>query len=439
MRMYDIILKKRYNKEELSDAEIDFFVSGFTKGSIPDYQASALLMAICINGMSERETFKLTDAMLKSGDIIDLSTITGIKVDKHSTGGVADTTSLALAPILACLDLKVAKMSGRGLGFSGGTIDKLESIPNFNTSLSETSFADVVNAVGCSIIGQTTEVAPADKKLYALRDVTGTVDCMPLIASSIMSKKLASGADVILLDVKFGSGAFMKNVDDACELAELMVKIGENAGKTMGALITSMQQPLGDRAGNSLEILNVIELLQGVKSRLLTEVTEVAVKLLLLSKVTDSETHAEEMVEKVIASGEAFKRFIKMVELQGGDTSFILHKEKFELGKITPIYAKTSGYVFSINTEALGNAIVFLGGGREQKTDVIDNSVGIHMKTSIGEYVEKGQVLVDVYHNEKGLESALELINSAFEILAEQPPKFKIAEAYVDKNGVVRY
>ncbi|MEG2117431.1 MAG: thymidine phosphorylase, partial [Clostridia bacterium] len=283
-----------------------------------------------------------------SGDVIDLSSIKGLKVDKHSTGGVADSTSLALAPILACAGLQVAKMSGRGLGFSGGTIDKLESIPGFNTSLSEERFAEVVNEVGCSIIGQTTDVAPADKKIYALRDVTGTVDCMPLIASSIMSKKLASGSDVILLDVKFGSGAFMKNVDDAIALAELMVKIGENAGKTVGALITSMQQPLGDKAGNSLEILSVIDLLKGEKSRLLTEVTEVAVKLILLSKFAKDERQAEEMVEKAISSGEAFKRFVKMVELHGGDTSYILNPEKFELGKIAPIYAKASGYISKI-------------------------------------------------------------------------------------------
>ncbi len=439
MRMYDIILKKRYNKESLKKEEIDFFVKGYTDGSIPDYQVSALLMAICCNGMTEEETFALTDAMLHSGDIIDLSAIKGVKVDKHSTGGVGDSTSLALAPILACLGLKVPKMSGRGLGFSGGTIDKLESIPNFDVSLSEQRFQQVVNECGCSIIGQTSDVAPADKKIYALRDVTGTVDCMPLIASSIMSKKLASGADIILLDVKFGSGAFMKTEEEAITLASLMVKIGENAGKRVGALITSMEEPLGDRAGNSLEILNIVELLKGVPSRLRNEVTEVAVKLLMLGNVATTEKQAEDMVNNVIKSGEAFAKFVEMVKLHGGDTSYIVDTSKFTLGEIKEVKAKESGYISKIDTESLGNACVVLGGGRLQKTDIIDNAVGIEMKARLGSLVERGDTLVAIYHNNKGLTEAETMIANAFTITAEAPEKAKIAAAYVDINGVYRY
>lgn len=438
MRMYDIIYKKRM-KGELSPEEIDFFVKGYTNGEIPDYQAAALLMAICINDMSEKETFALTDSMLHSGDVIDLSKIKGIKVDKHSTGGVGDSTSLALAPILASLGLKVPKMSGRGLGFSGGTIDKLESIPGFDTSLSEERFAEVVNSCGCSIIGQTAEVAPADKKLYALRDVTATVDKIPLIASSIMSKKLASGADVILLDVKYGSGAFMKTVEDAITLSEVMVKIGEKAGKRVGALITSMEQPLGVRAGNSLEILNVIELLKGVPSRLHDEVKLVAIKLLILSKYATNEETASKMVDYVISSGKAFDTFVEMVKLHGGDASYITHSEKFKLGKIKTIKAKESGYISFIDTESLGTAIVYLGGGRIQKSDAIDNSVGICMKVSLGDYVKENDPLVDIYYNEKGLPEAQQLIEKAFAFSDNKPPHHKIAAAFVDVNGVSQY
>lgn len=438
MRMYDIIYKKRMN-EELSNEEIYFFVDGFTKGEIPDYQASALLMAICINGMNERETFTLTDAMLKSGDVIDLSRINGIKVDKHSTGGVGDSTSLALAPILGSLGLKVAKMSGRGLGFSGGTLDKLESIPGFDISISEDKFVETVNACGCSIIGQTTEVAPADKKIYALRDVTATIDKIPLIASSIMSKKLASGADVILLDVKFGSGAFMKTVDDAIELAETMVKIGKNAGKKVGACITSMEQPLGMMAGNSLEIVNIIKLLHEEKSRLYEEVKEVCIRLLLLSKYATNEETAAKMVDYAITSGQAFETFRKMVKLQGGDVSYIDHPEKFMLGKIKTVKAKKEGYVAKIDTEKVGTAVVMLGGGRIKKTDSIDDSVGIGMRVSLGDYVKTGDALVDIYFGEKGWDGAMPYLETAFTISEEKQPVPKITAAYVDANGVTRY
>ncbi len=438
MRMYDVIYKKRMN-EELTNEEIYYFVDGFTKGEIPDYQASALLMAICNNGMTERETFTLTDAMLRSGDIIDLSRIQGVKVDKHSTGGVGDSTSLALAPILGSLGLKVAKMSGRGLGFSGGTLDKLESIPRFDISISEDRFVDTVNECGCAIIGQTKEVAPADGKIYALRDVTATIDKIPLIASSIMSKKLASGADVILLDVKFGSGAFMKTVDDAIELAKTMVKIGENAGKRVGACITSMEQPLGVFAGNSLEIINIIRLLHGEKSRLYEEVKEVCIKLLLLSKYANNENTAAKMVDYAIESGQAFNTFKKMVELQGGDVSYIDHPEKFVLGKIKTVKAKQDGYVSAINTENIGTAVVMLGGGRIKKTDSIDNSVGVCMKVSLGDYVKAGDPLVDMYFGEKGWDGALPYLETAFSITPDKKPVPPITAAYVDAKGVTRY
>lgn len=439
MNMNSIIIKKKNNVEPLTDEEIQFFVDGFTNGTIPDYQVSALLMAICINKMNEKETFKLTDAMLHSGDIINLSKIKGVKVDKHSTGGVGDSTSIALAPILACLDLIVAKMSGRGLGFSGGTIDKLESIPGFSCSLSKSKFEEVVNTIGCSIIGQTNDLAPADKKLYGLRDVTGTVENVSLIASSIMSKKLASGTDVILLDVKFGSGAFMKTEKKAIELAELMVKIGTNAGKKVGALITSMQQPLGNRAGNSLEILNVIEVLQNKPSRLRDEIEEVAVKLLILAEKANNEKEAFAMVRRVIKSGEAMEKLIKMVELHGGDSSYIKNPKKIELGEVVDILSEEDGYISKINTENIGRACVLLGGGRMEKTDTIDNRVGVEMLVELGSEVKIGTPLIKIYHTKKGLDAAKELIKSSFKFNVKKPNPYKIAVAYVDAEGVKRY
>ena len=300
MTILDIIEKKKI-KQELSVEEINYFVEGFTKGEIPDYQASALLMAILLNGMTDGETFALTDAMLRSGDIVDMSSLGGTVVDKHSTGGIGDSTTLALAPILACCGVYVVKMSGRGLGFTGGTIDKLESIPGFDTALPEDEFFGVVKKVGCAVIGQTANLAPADKKIYALRDVTGTVNAIPLICSSIMSKKLASGADTILLDVKYGSGAFMPTPESALELAEKMVAIGTLAGKRIGALITDMQQPLSDHVGNSLEIVGIIDVLNGKKNRLYYEIREVAVKLLALTGKYD-EKSAEQAFQRAIAA-----------------------------------------------------------------------------------------------------------------------------------------
>lgn len=437
MTILDVIEKKKI-KSELTTEEINYFVDGFTKGEIPDYQASALLMAILLNGMTDRETFDLTNAMLHSGDVVDMSALGGIVVDKHSTGGIGDSTTLALAPILACCGVYVAKMSGRGLGFTGGTIDKLESIPRFDTSLSEEEFFEVVKRVGCAVIGQTANLAPADKKLYALRDVTGTVNAIPLICSSIMSKKLASGADTILLDVKYGSGAFMPTPELALELAEKMVSIGLLAGKRIGALITDMQQPLSDHVGNSLEIIGIVQVLKGAKNRLYKEIKEVALRLLALTGKYDL-ISAEKAFDEAITSGKALAKFAEMVTAQHGDASFIIHPEKFELGDRTEVKADKSGYVTGMTAADIGRAVTCLGGGRMKKSDGIDFSVGVVMNVSIGRKVNKGDVLCEVYHREKGLEDALNLIKGAIEIGDTKPAEHKIAYAYVDKNGVERY
>ena len=437
MTILDVIENKK-NKRELTTDEIRYFVDGFTAGDIPDYQASALLMAILLNGMTDRETFDLTQAMLESGDVVDMSRLDGTVVDKHSTGGIGDSTTLALAPILACSGVYVAKMSGRGLGFTGGTIDKLESIPHFDTALTEQEFFDVVKSVGCAVIGQTANLAPADKKLYALRDVTGTVNAIPLICSSVMSKKLASGADTILLDVKYGSGAFMPTPESALELAEKMVAIGTLAGKRIGALITDMQQPLSDHVGNSLEIIGIIDVLNGKKNRLYYEIREVALRLLALTGKYDLAT-AETAFQQAIDSGKALDKFAEMVTAQHGDASYIIHPEKFELGEKTEVKADKSGYVTGMTAADIGRAVTHLGGGRMQKSDVIDFSVGVVMKVAIGSKVNKGDVLCEVYHREKGLDDAINLIKGAIEIGADKPAEHKIAYAYVDKNGVEKY
>lgn len=436
MTVCDIIEKKRYGKE-LTAEEIDFFINGYTKGTIPDYQMSALLMAICCNGMNENETFALTNCMLHSGDIMDMSKVGGIVVDKHSTGGVGDTTTLALAPLLACCGVKVAKMSGRGLGFTGGTIDKLESIPDFNTALSEEKFLEVVKKVGCCVIGQTENLAPADKKLYALRDVTATIDSIPLICGSIMSKKLASGADVVLLDVKYGTGAFMKTKERALELAEIMVKIGNRAGKKFAALVTDMSQPLADKVGNSLEIIGAIEVMKGKRNRLHDEMTEVATRLLVLTGKYD-EKSARKTVETVLTDGSALAKFKEMVAAQGGNTVFIDHPEKFEIGQTRDVLAEKDGYVSSMKTEELGKAVTLLGGGRMVKGEKIDHSVGFEMRAALGDYVKKGEPLVTVYHQNKNVEVVCDLISASIEIGQNKPEPRKIAYAFVT-NGEVKY
>lgn len=438
MTILDVIEKKK-NHQELTTQEIDFFVNGFTKGEIPDYQISSLLMAIVLNDMTDRETFDLTNAMLNSGDVVDMSSVGGTVVDKHSTGGIGDSTTLALAPILACCGVNVAKMSGRGLGFTGGTIDKLESIPGFDTALGEQEFFDVVKRVGCAVIGQTANLAPADKKLYALRDVTGTVNSMPLICSSIMSKKLASGADTILLDVKYGSGAFMPTPQSALQLASKMVSIGTLAGKKIGALITDMQQPLSCHVGNSLEVIGVIEVLNGAKNRLYHELKEVATKLLALTDKYD-ETTAEQAFCQAITSGKALDKLAEMVRAQHGDESYVYNANKFVLGKQDVVLAEQDGYVTSMVASDIGKAVTHLGGGRMTKEDVIDFSVGVVMKVEIGSKVSKGDVLCQVYHNDgKGLSEAKRLIASAITVGKQKPAQHKIAYAYVDKNGVTMY
>lgn len=437
MTILDVIEKKK-TKQELSTEEIHFFVNGFTKGEIADYQASALLMAILLNGMSDRETFDMTDAMLHSGDIVDMSHLGGVVCDKHSTGGIGDSTTLALAPILACCGVYVAKMSGRGLGFTGGTIDKLESISNFDTSLSEKEFFDVVKRVGCAVIGQTANLAPADKKLYALRDVTGTVNSIPLICGSIMSKKLASGSDTILLDVKYGSGAFMPTKELALELAEKMVEIGNRAGKNIGALITDMEQPLSNHVGNSLEVIGIVDVLNGKKNRLYYEIKEVAIKLLCLSQKYNEQT-ALTAFQDAIDSKKALYKFAEMVEAQHGDSSYILHPEKFELGKVERVTASCDGYVESMDAADIGRAVTLLGGGRMKKEDKIDFSVGVVMHVALGSKVKKGDTICEVYHNGKGLVDALALLRRSVHVGNSQPQPHKIAYAYVSKEGVQLY
>lgn len=439
MNILDIIEKKK-NKLQLTNSEIAYFVNGYTKGEIPDYQISSLLMAIRLNGMSDDEIFALTDSMLHSGDIMDMSEIGGCIVDKHSTGGVGDSTTLALAPILACCGVFVAKMSGRGLGFTGGTIDKLESIPGFDTSLSEKEFFRVVKKVGCCVIGQTANLAPADKKLYALRDVTGTVDSIPLICGSIMSKKLASGSDTILLDVKYGSGAFMRDEHEALALAEKMVKIGTMAGKSIGALITDMEQPLSDHVGNSLEIVGIIEVLKGKRNRLYDELKEVCVRLLTLTPLYKDKAAAETAFQQAIDSGKALKKFAEMVAAQGGDSSYILHPEKFALGTREAVLAERSGYVTTMHAADIGRAVTALGGGRLTKKDTIDHSVGVVMKVHIGDKVKVGDTLCEIYHNNgKGLKEAYSMLQQSILIGESKPAMHKIAYAFVNKDGTELY
>lgn len=437
MTILDIIEKKK-SKQELSTAEIKFFVQGFTDGVIADYQMSALLMAILLNGMSDRETYDMTDAMLKSGDIVDMSRLGGCVCDKHSTGGIGDSTTLALAPILACCGVYVAKMSGRGLGFTGGTIDKLESIPGFDTALSEEEFFAVVKRTGCAVIGQTANLAPADKKLYALRDVTGTVNSIPLICGSIMSKKLASGSDTILLDVKYGSGAFMPTKESALELAKKMVEIGTRAGKNIGALITDMEQPLSDHVGNSLEVIGIIDVLNGKQNRLYSEIREVALKLLCLSGKYDEQSAAAAF-QNAIDSKKALHKFAEMVEAQHGDPTYILQPQKFALGSVERVVASCDGFVDKMNAADIGRAVTLLGGGRMRKEDIIDHSVGVVMHVALGSEVKKGDVLCDVYHSGKGLADAMNLLESAIHIGNQKPAPHKIAYAYVSSRGVELY
>ena len=403
MRMYDIILKKRANLP-LSDKEIRFVIDGYVKGEIPDYQVSALLMTIVFNGMNARELGTLTLAMAQSGNMVDLSNIDGITVDKHSTGGVGDKTTLIIAPLVAACGGKVAKMSGRGLGHTGGTIDKMESIPNLKVSLEQDAFIDQVNKIGLAVIGQSEGLAPADKKLYALRDVTGTVDSIPLIASSVMSKKLASGAQAILLDVKVGSGAFMKNIEDARELAKAMVDIGKENGRSVKAILTDMDRPLGHAIGNALEIREVINTLKGHGPEDLThECIIMAAHMLVLSHICDYEA-ALNRVQQALDSGAALERLRLMIEAQGGDSRVIDDDRVLTIGKFTyDVTSPQDGYITRMNTERCGIASVMLGAGRTVKDGPIDYSAGIVMHKKTGDSVTVGESIATLYASDESL------------------------------------
>lgn len=441
MRMIDIIDKKKRN-QELTKEELHFFVDGYTKGNIPDYQVSAFLMAVYFNGMTENETAEFTLAVRDSGDVVDLSAIEGIKVDKHSTGGVGDKTTLVLTPIVAALGAKVAKMSGRGLGHTGGTVDKMESIPGMKTSIETQEFIDQVNDIGISVIGQTGNLAPADKKLYALRDVTATVNSIPLIATSIMSKKLAAGSDAIVLDVKTGSGAFMKTLDDAIELAKEMVAIGENAGKSTIALITEMDIPLGHNIGNSLEVIEAVETLKGHGPKDLEEVSlELAANLVFMANIAEDIETARKMVKEAIADGSAYNKLVEFVKAQGGDASYIEDLDKFEKTSIAhEVKVSTDGYVYEMDTEKVGNASVILGAGRETKEDELDFAAGIKLVKKTGDELKEGDTIAILYTNdESAIDSAEKLVLEAYTISNEKPELEPLVLARVTKDGVTKY
>ena len=440
MRMYDIIMKKR-NGGELSKEEIHFFIEGYTRGEIPDYQVSALMMAIYFQKMTEKETYELTMAMAHSGEMLDLSGIHGCKVDKHSTGGVGDKTSLALTPMVAACGIPVAKMSGRGLGHTGGTIDKLESFPGFSTSLTTEQFIENVNKIGIAIMGQTADLAPADKKLYALRDVTATVGCIPLIASSIMSKKLAAGSDAILLDVTMGSGAFMKNLDEAVELARLMVSIGTAHGRKVAALITDMDTPLGHNIGNSLEVAESMAVLQGKGPADLTEVClQLASNMLYLAGKGEMAA-CRAMAEQVIADGSAFEICCKMFAAQGGDTSVLRDASLFRKAKYAhDICAPADGYIVQNDVERIGNASVLLGAGRIKKEDSIDFAAGIIMHKKLGDAVKAGEPICTLYADDDTLFAAAEeMYVGGLTIGAEKPEVPPLIYARVTSEGVERF
>ena len=403
MRMYDIILKKRANLP-LTDEEICFVIHGYVRGDIPDYQVSALLMTIVFNGMSARELGTLTLAMAQSGHMVDLSSIDGITVDKHSTGGVGDKTTLIIAPLVAACGGKVAKMSGRGLGHTGGTIDKMESIPNLKVSLEQDDFINQVNRIGLAVVGQSEGLAPADKQLYALRDVTGTVDSIPLIASSVMSKKLASGAQAILLDVKVGSGAFMKTLDDARALAKAMVDIGNENGRSVKAVLTDMDRPLGHAIGNALEIREVINTLKGHGPQDLThECVIMAAHMLVLSHICDYET-ALSRVQEALDSGAGLERLRQMIDAQGGDSRVIDDESLLAVGQYTyDVTAPQDGYITHMNTEQCGIASVMLGAGRTVKDGPIDYSAGIVMHKKTGDTVTAGESIARLYTSDESL------------------------------------
>ncbi|WP_347862814.1 pyrimidine-nucleoside phosphorylase [Salimicrobium sp. PL1-032A] len=421
MRMYDIIVKKREG-QTLTEEEINFFIDGYTKGDIPDYQASALAMAIYFRGMDGKETATLTQAMVHSGETIDLSAIKGHIVDKHSTGGVGDKVTFIIGPLVASVGVPVAKMSGRGLGHTGGTIDKLEAIDGFTTEITKEEFIENVNSHKLAVAGQTGNLAPADKKLYALRDVTGTVNALPLIASSIMSKKLASGADSIVLDVKTGSGAFMKTLEDSEALAREMVTIGKELGKNTVAVISDMNQPLGYEVGNANEIKEAAEILQGSDVQDLRELSlEIASHMSVLAGAFDTPEEARKVLEENISNGKAFAKLQEFIEAQHGDGSMIADLDKLpKAAHDIEVHAQASGYVSEIDAELIGVAAMYLGAGRQTKDDEIDHSVGITLNKKIGDKVEEGEALVVLHSNEENPEDSIKNVQHAYSISSEE-------------------
>ena len=439
MRAYDIIAKKR-DGGELSREEIEAFVNGYVADEIPDYQMAALLMAICTRGMTPRETSDLTFSMARSGDMVDLSSIPGIKVDKHSTGGVGDKTTLIAGPVAASLGVKIAKMSGRGLGHTGGTIDKMESIPGLRTSLSREEFFETVGKAGISIIGQSGNLVPADKKIYALRDVTATVESIPLIASSIMSKKIAAGSDCILLDVKTGSGAFMKTAEDSVKLAQAMVSIGESAGRRTIALITDMDRPLGRAIGNSLEVAEVCQTLQGKGPEDLTKLSlDLAANMLFLAE-KGTLSACWQMAWEAIQNGSAFEKLKEMAAMQGGDTSVLDNPDGFEKAKVMrELKASRSGYLCGMDTRQIGVASVILGAGREKKEDKIDFSAGILLRKTVGDKVKTGDVVAELFSSTEGkCAGALALLERSVFYGDVPPPSQPLVYARVTADIVER-
>lgn len=422
MNVYEIIDRKKRGLE-LNQTEIEYLINGYVNNEIPDYQISAWLMAVYFQGMTDRELLALTNCMTKSGEIVDLSSIMGVKVDKHSTGGVGDKVTLVVAPIVAACGGKVAKMSGRGLGFTGGTIDKLEAIPGLKTALAEEEFFNMVNEIGLAVMGQSADIAPADKKLYALRDVTATVDSIPLIASSIMSKKLAAGSDKIVLDVTVGSGAFMKDKENAVQLAEKMVAIGNGAGKKTVAILTNMDVPLGKMVGNNLEVVEAIETLKGRGPEdLIAVVVEIASTMLYLAQIGTKE-ECMKKVKRLIADGSALEKLKLMVERQGGDGSYIENPDQFEKAIYQhEIIANNSGYIGKMNTEECGKAAVLLGAGREVKDDPIDMTAGIQFNKKTGDAVKQGDIVAIAYSSSKEkLQQGVQKISDIYDIVDKRP------------------
>ncbi len=434
MRMYDLIMKKR-NGGVLSNEEIDFMISEYTAGNIPDYQMSAMMMAIYFIGMNDEETLHLTMAMAHSGDMLDLSAIRGIKVDKHSTGGVGDKTSLALTPMVAACGLSVAKMSGRGLGHTGGTIDKLESFEGFKTDIPTDKFIENVNTIGVSIMGQTANLAPADKKLYALRDVTATVDNMSLIASSIMSKKLAAGSDAIVLDVKTGSGAFMKKKEDAASLAKAMVNIGNMAGRKTVAIITDMDQPLGFAVGNALEVKEAIDTLQGKGPEDFTKLCyTLGSYMLMAGEIAPDVQSAEEMIKEAVDSGKAFDKFVEFIAAQGGNIKQAYNPELLPKASLEEkVFANKEGYIEKIICDEVGICSLILGGGRENKESEIDLSVGLLLHKKVGDYVTKETPIATIYGNsEEKIKAAKERLLKAYSFTDKEVLKRELIQGIID-------